>query len=349
MFRDTYKPSKGKTALLTAFFIFWNLPMSEQNNPRISVVIPMYNEEENIKPLFARLFPVLETTGYPFEVICINDGSSDRTAELLYEEQRERRELVIIELARNFGQHAAVMAGFAESRGQWIITMDADLQNPPEEIPCIVEQFRKGHDLVGTIRKGRQDTLFRRIASSLTNHLITKMSGISLEDFGCMLRGYSRNIVAGILENPEYRTFIPALATFFATNPVEIPVRHEERAGGESKYSFIKLLSLQLDLMTGFSMWPLRIMFAVGTIIATIGLLLAIILLAMRLIYGPDWAAEGVFTLFAILFFFTGGQFFAFGLMGEYIGRIFQAVRKRPVYIIGGIKRHNGSHSLTDK
>lgn len=313
--------------------------MSENKKPDISIVIPMYNEEENIIPLFDRLFPVMESLTEKWEVVCVNDGSSDRTLEILNREHARREHLVVVDLARNFGQHAAVMAGFAESRGDWIITMDADLQNPPEEIPAIVEQFRKGYDLIGSIRQGRQDTFFRKAASRITNKVITRISGISLQDFGCMLRGYSREVVTGILENPEYRTFIPALATFFARNPVEIPVRHEERAAGDSKYSLLKLFSLQLDLMTGFSMWPLRIMFGVGTVIAFLGLLLAFILIVMRVIYGPHWAAQGVFTLFAILFFFTGGQFFAFGLMGEYIGRIFQAVRKRPTYIIGKIRR----------
>ncbi len=313
--------------------------MNKTITPQISIVIPMYNEKDNITALFNRLFPVLEALPETWEVVCINDGSSDSTLEVLQQEHSRRSGLVVVDLARNFGQHAAVMAGFAESRGEWIITMDADLQNPPEEIPAIVEQFRQGHDLVGTIRQGRQDTLFRKTASRITNRIITKISGISLQDFGCMLRGYSREVARGILDNPEYRTFIPALATFFAKKPVEIPVKHEERAAGESKYSLIRLLSLQLDLMTGFSMWPLRIMFAVGTAIAFLGLLLAVILLVMRVIYGPHWAAQGVFTLFAILFFFTGGQFLAFGLMGEYIGRIFQAVRRRPAYIIGNITR----------
>ncbi len=308
--------------------------------PRLSIVIPMYNEEVNISRLFERLFPVLQGLEESWEVICINDGSSDHTLELLLEETQRHKGLVIVNLARNFGQHAAVMAGFAQARGQWIITMDADLQNPPEEIPKIVEQFRKGHDLVGSIRQARQDSFFRKVASRLTNRLITKISGISLKDFGCMLRGYSRDVVRGILQNPEYRTFIPALATFFAKNPIEIEVKHEERAAGQSKYSLLKLLSLQLDLMTGFSMWPLRILFIVGSAIALLGLLSALTILVLRLWYGPEWAVQGVFTLFAGLFFLVGCQFFALGLLGEYIGRIFQAVRNRPPFILDWVKRN---------
>ncbi|MGQ9499254.1 MAG: glycosyltransferase [Dissulfurimicrobium sp.] len=308
-------------------------------NPKISIVIPFYNEEANISALLKRLFDVLQAIPEQWEVICVNDGSKDATLKLLLEERAQRKGMVVIDLARNFGQHAAVMAGFRVSRGQWVITMDADLQNPPEEIPKLLAAFRKGHDLIGTIRLRRKDTLFRKFASRIMNRLITRISGISLQDFGCMLRGYSREVVDGIVANSEYRTFIPALATFFARNPVEIPVHHEERAGGSSKYSFLKLLSLQLDLMLGFSMWPLRILFFAGTVIAMLGLLLGVAILAMRFYFGTGWAAEGVFTLFAVLFFIVGGQFFALGLIGDYIGRIFQVVRGRPSYVLKEIYR----------
>lgn len=308
--------------------------MTNDIKPKLSVVIPFYNEEANITALFKRLFDTLRTLSEPWEVVCVNDGSRDETLRLLLEEKNRHKGMVVVDLARNFGQHAAVIAGFKVSSGGWVITMDADLQNPPEEIPKLVEAFRNGHDLIGTIRQGRKDSLFRKFASRVTNRLITRMSGISLMDFGCMLRGYSREVVDGVLNNPEYRTFIPALATFFARNPVEIPVRHEERAGGRSKYSLLKLLSLQLDLMLGFSLWPLRILFFVGTIVALLGLTLGVVILALRLYLGTGWAAEGVFTLFAVLFFIVGGQFFALGLIGDYIGRIFQAVRRRPSYVL---------------
>ncbi len=304
----------------------------------LSIIIPMYNEEENIPCLFDRLFVVLQGLSMPFEVVCINDGSTDKTLDILEKELEKRPGLVVVNLARNFGQHAAIMAGFSKAKGDWIITLDADLQNPPEEIPKLIKEFKKGHDLIGTIRVGRQDTRFRRFSSKVTNWLVARISGISLHDFGCMLRGYSREVVKGILENPEYRTFIPALATFFARNPVEIYVRHEERAAGRSKYSLLKLFSLQLDLMTGFSMWPLRTLFFVGTFMAIFGLVVAAVIIALRLYYGASWAAEGVFTLFAALFFLVGCQFFALGLLGEYIGRIFQAVRKRPTFILEWVK-----------
>ncbi len=311
--------------------------MADDGRVKLSIVIPMYNEEQNVSILTERLFNTLNTLPEPWEVIFVNDGSQDGTLELLVEEQSRRQRLRIVNLARNFGQHAAVMAGFEHAKGEWIITLDADLQNPPEEIPKIVEQFRKGHDLVGSIRMGRRDTVFRRLASRITTWLVSRISVISLQDFGCMLRGYSRPIVEGILQNPEYRTFIPALATFFAKNPIEIPVRHEERAAGDSKYSLLKLFSLQLDLMTGFSLWPLRTLFFAGIAVSLLGLFLGGLILVLRVYYGPEWAAQGVFTLFALLFFFVGAQFLGLGLVGEYVGRVFQAVRKRPPYVLGSV------------
>jgi len=313
--------------------------MSSVEEVKLSIVIPMYNEEQNVSILCERLFGTLKTIPESWEVIFVNDGSHDRTLELLLEEKKQREGMCVVNLARNFGQHSAVMAGFAQARGNWIITLDADLQNPPEEIPKIIEQFRKGHDLVGSIRMGRQDSLFRKLTSRLTTWLVSRISGISLQDFGCMLRGYSKAIVQGILQNPEYRTFIPALATFFAKNPVEIPVRHEERAAGDSKYSLLKLFSLQLDLMTGFSLWPLRTLFFAGIAVSLLGLFLGGLILVLRVYYGPEWAAQGVFTLFALLFFFVGAQFLGLGLVGEYVGRVFQAVRKRPPYVLGEIYR----------
>ena len=301
---------------------------------RVSVVIPMLNEERNIPPLFERLFPVLHGLGETFEVVVIDDGSTDRTLELLQEARKKYPELRFLSFARNFGQHAAVLAGFEASRGEWVITLDADLQNPPEEIPKLVAAFRQGHDLVNTYREGRQDTLFRLAASGLTNYMVRRFSGITLSDFGCMLRGYHRDIVAPMIRRKEFRTFIPALAMLYACSPCEVPVRHSARERGASNYSLFKLLSLQLDLVTSFSITPLRTLFILGWIIGFAGVGFGVLLGVLRLVYDAHWAAEGVFTLFAILFFFIGAQFLAFGLLGEYIGRIYQEVRNRPTYLL---------------
>lgn len=294
----------------------------------------MLNEERNIPQLLGRLFSVLSELKETFEVIAIDDGSTDDTVKLLEAEQARRPELRLVSLARNFGQHAAILAGFEAARGDWVITIDADLQNPPEEIPRLVEQFRLGRDLVGTYREGRQDPVFRKAASWVVNRLMRKFSRIEIRDFGCMLRGYSGEITSALSRHREHRTFIPALATLYASSPIEIPVSHAPRAAGASKYSLFKLVSLALDLMTCFSVWPLRLLFLCGAAISILGVLFGATLLVLRIAFGSTWAAEGVFTLFAVLFFFVGAQFIAFGLLGEYVGRIFQEVRVRPAYVL---------------
>jgi undecaprenyl-phosphate 4-deoxy-4-formamido-L-arabinose transferase len=310
---------------------------SEVQAPFLSVVIPVFNEAENVDHLCARLLPVLRGIGRSFELIFVDDGSRDRTLELLLAQRRANPEIVVRSFSRNFGQHAAVTAGFATARGEFIVTLDADLQNPPEEIPRLVAEFDKGHDLVGTIRRGRQDTWFRKRASKAVNRMTRRMSGIDLHDFGCMLRGYSHEIAQSIAARRELRTFIPALGYIYARNPVEIDVAHEGRHGGQSKYSLLRLFRLQLDLMTGFSLAPLRLLISLGFVVAAFAIGFGLLLIALRLIMGPDWAAYGVFTLFAVLFLFVGAQFIALGLLGEYIGRIFQAVRERPAYVLRDI------------
>ena len=317
--------------------------MPDVVRPIVSVVIPVYFEEENVEQLCARLLPVIRALDVPAEVVFVDDGSKDATLSLLQAEQRRSPEIVIRSFARNFGQHAAVLAGFAAARGDHIVTLDADLQNPPEEIPRVVEQLRAGHDLVGTIRQDRQDSWFRRRASRMVNAMTRRASGIQLHDFGCMLRGYSRDIAKTLAERGESHTFIPALAYVFAKNPVEIPVAHAARDQGTSKYSLIRLFRLQLDLMTGFSQAPMRLLFSAGVLVALSGLFFGAFLIAMRLIYGPTWAADGVFTLFAILFIFLGAQFFALGLIGEYVGRTLGVVRRRPTYVLRDLPDAEGS------
>jgi len=300
----------------------------------LSVVVPVFNEEANLQTLFARTLPVLRKLGKRFELVLVDDGSRDGTLEQLLDARAENPEVVVVSFVRNFGQHAAVIAGFAAARGEFVVTLDADLQNPPEEIPRLVAEYEKGHDLVGTIRVGRQDTLFRKQASKLVNYMTRRMSGIKLRDFGCMLRGYSRDIVKIIAGRGEMGTFIPALASLYARNPVEIEVKHESRHAGASKYSMLKLFRLHLDLVTGFSMAPLRILFTAGLFVAACGFVLALVLLVGRYFFGTEWAAQGVFTLFAILFIFIGAQFVALGTLGEYIGRIFMKVRDRPTFVL---------------
>jgi len=303
------------------------------SDPLVSVVIPVYNEQESLPLLFDRLMPVMENLGRPYEVVFINDGSRDRSLALLLDcRDRFPGRVVVIDFNGNFGQHMAIMAGFAEARGEMILTMDADLQNPPEEIPRIVAAMEEGHDVVGTVRSGRQDPFFRKFASRIVNRVSNRITGLKLNDYGCMMRGYNRRIITFINQCKETTTFIPALAQKFAMNPVEIPIAHSEREQGESKYGLYRLIRLNFDLMTGFSLIPLQAVTMLGMIVSALSFFFSVFLLLRRLVVGPE--VEGVFTLMALNFLFMGITLFSVGLVGEYIGRIYQEVRERPRFVI---------------
>ena len=306
------------------------------NHPEISIVIPVYNEEDGLAALFARLYPALDALGARYEVIFINDGSSDRSAAILREQWQARPDVTrIVLFAANFGQHMAITAGFEQSRGDMVITLDADLQNPPEEISALVDKVREGYDYVGTIRKLRQDSLFRRWDSRAMNRLRERITRIKMTDQGCMMRAYSRSIVETINSCHEVSTFMPALGYAFAKHPTEIEIGHEERYAGESKYSLYSLIRLNFDLMTGFSVVPLQWFSMIGILISSLSVLFVAYLAMRRILVGPE--AEGLFTLFGIAFFLIGLTLFGVGMLGEYVGRIYQQVRQRPRYIIEAI------------
>jgi undecaprenyl-phosphate 4-deoxy-4-formamido-L-arabinose transferase len=304
--------------------------------PDVSVVVPVYNEEAGLPRLFERLYAALDRLNTSYEIVFINDGSTDRSAAMLREQYAKRSDVTRVVLFNgNFGQHMAIMAGFEACRGRRIVTLDADLQNPPEEIGKLLAKMDEGFDYVGTIRRLRQDTWFRRKASRMMNRLRERITDIRMTDQGCMLRAYSRDIVDAINSCREVNTFIPALAYTFAQRPTEIEVAHEERAAGETKYSLYKLIRLNFDLVTGFSAVPLEL-FSLAGILVSLGSLAFFVFLALRrLVIGPE--AEGLFTLFSIAFFLIGICLFGIGLLGEYIGRIYQQVRLRPRYVIQAI------------
>ena len=304
--------------------------------PDVSVVIPVYNEEAGLASLFARLYPALDALGRSYEVVFVNDGSSDRSAALLREQHGRRPDVTrVILFNGNFGQHLAIMAGFEHAGGRCVVTLDADLQNPPEEIGLLVAEMDQGYDYVGTIRKMRRDTLFRRLASRLMNQTRERITRIRMTDQGCMMRGYSRGIVDAINACHEINTFLPALGYTFATRPTEIEVSHEERAAGESKYSLYSLIRLNFDLVTAFSLVPLQLFSLVGIGISLVSFVFVVILAIRRVIVGPE--AEGLFTLFGVAFFLIGITLFGIGLLGEYVGRIYQQVRQRPRFLIQAI------------
>jgi undecaprenyl-phosphate 4-deoxy-4-formamido-L-arabinose transferase len=304
--------------------------------PDFTVVIPVFNEQEVLPALFARLYPALDALSRPYEIVFVNDGSRDRSAALLKTQFELRPEVTrVVLFSSNFGQHRAILAAFAHSRGRYVITLDADLQNPPEEIGRLLIELDAGHDYVGTIRIERQDVAWRRYASRLVNKIRERTTQVKITDQGSMFRGYSRTVVDAVNQCSEYNTFVPALAYTFSMNPTEIRVAHEERGAGKSKYSLFSLMRLNFDLMTGFSSAPMRLFSGIGILIALLSVAFVLYLVVRRLVVGPE--AEGVFTLFAIAFFLLGVALFGVGLLGEYVGRIYDEVRHRPRYIVGTV------------
>jgi undecaprenyl-phosphate 4-deoxy-4-formamido-L-arabinose transferase len=304
--------------------------------PTLSIVVPVYNEEANLDTLFRRLTAVLDALGRPYEILFTNDGSRDRSRVLLSEFFAARPHQVrVIDFNANYGQHQAIMAAFERVRGDVIVTLDADLQNPPEEIPKLLAAIDAGHDVVGGYRAQRQDNIFRRYASRVINGIRERTTRIRMRDQGCMLRAYRRDIVDVIAATHESSTFIPALAMSFASNPTEVEVAHAPRLAGASKYRIYDLIRLNFDLMTGFTLVPLQMFTMAGMFISVLSLFFVIFLFIRRLIVGPE--AEGLFTLFAILFFLAGIIIFGLGVIGEYVGRIHQQVRQRPNYLIRAV------------
>lgn len=300
----------------------------------MSIVVPVFNESANLPSLWARLRPVLDGLDRPWETVFVDDGSRDDSLVILLEiAAGEAGRVRVVELARNFGQHSAILAGFKLSRGEIVVTLDADLQNPPEEIPRLIAAIDEGNDVVGGWREERHDQAYRRYASQLQNRLTSIVVGVPMHDYGCMLRAYRRHIVETVVDCDEKAAFVPALANTFAKRVAEIPVGHDDRASGTSKYNLFSLAKLSLNLITGFSLIPIQMLSITGIGISLLAVTMAVVLLAHRLIYGPQ--EEGaVWTLFAVLFFFIGMIFLALGLIGEYAGRIYTEVRRRPTYII---------------
>lgn len=306
--------------------------------PFLSVVIPVYNEEAVLPALFARLYPALDALGCPYEIVFVNDGSRDRSPALLREQFQARPGVTrVILFNGNFGQHMAIMAGFEYCRGERIVTLDADLQNPPEEIAKLLAKMDEGHDYVGSIRLMRRDVAWRRWASKAMNRLRERLTRIRMTDQGCMLRAYSRPIVDAIRSSREVSTYIPALAYSFAHNPAEVEVAHEERAAGESKYSLYRLIRLNFDLVTGFSVVPLQLFSLFGIGVSIVALAAYFVVIAKRILAGEVNGLWVVWDRDILAFFLIGVLLFGLGLVGEYVGRIYQQVRERPRFLVQAI------------
>ena len=317
--------------------------------PQLSVVIPVYNEEASLPDLFARLYPALDALGVRYEVIFVNDGSRDRSAALLREQwERHPATTRVVLFNANYGQHPAIVAGFEHCRGERVVTMDADLQNPPEEISKLLAAMDAGHDYVGGVRRQREDSWLRRIASKAMNRLRERITRIRMTDQGCMLRAYSREIVAAIAASREVSTFIPALAYTFASNPTEVDVAHAERVAGKSNYPLYKLIRLNFDLITGFSLVPLQLFSMFGMLVAALSLAAYVGVIGYRLYFALHFAEwQDAATVFwdrdILAFFLIGMLLFGLGLIGEYVGRIYHQVRARPRYMVRAVLERPGN------
>ncbi|RMF93290.1 MAG: glycosyltransferase [Candidatus Schekmanbacteria bacterium] len=298
----------------------------------LSVVVPVFNEEENLEKLVKELTNVLKDLSINYEIIFINDGSTDSSWEILKKIKSLYPEVRIYNFARNYGQHTAIFAGFELARGEIILTIDADLQNPPEEIPRFIKKIEEGYDSVGGWRKNRHDPIFRKIVSKLGNIVLNKITGIKLNDYGCMLRAYRKDVVRRIIELNEFSSFfIPALAYRYSKNPTEIPVVHRERERGASKYNALTLLKLNFDILTNSSLLPLQLITLLGILISIFGFVSTSIITILAI---ASKTFKMIHIIVSLLFLFLGIETILIGLIGEYVGRIYYEVRGKPRYVI---------------
>jgi undecaprenyl-phosphate 4-deoxy-4-formamido-L-arabinose transferase len=315
----------------------------------LSLVIPVFNEEQSLPELIRRCLEVGRARGREFEIILVDDGSRDSSRAVIEAAGAANPEVTGVFLNRNYGQHAAVMAGFAQARGEVAVTLDADLQNPPEEIPRLLAKIEEGHDVVGSVRRRRKDTVFRKTVSRWVNGMVRAATKVDMHDYGCMLRAYRRPIVQALLDCRESTRFIPVLANSFALDPAEIEVDHAQRDAGASKYGLFRLLNLYLDLLTCMSTFPLRLASVMGIILSFVGLAAGLFIFAGRLIHGSAWAVDGTFTLFALAFVLLGGLYLGIGIVGEYLARLYNTSRNRPLYcvsrVVGGKNSPAGNDS----
>ncbi|MBS1127493.1 MAG: undecaprenyl-phosphate 4-deoxy-4-formamido-L-arabinose transferase [Nitrospirae bacterium] len=304
----------------------------------ISIVIPLYNEEENVRELHGRLKPVMDEIGDAYEIIFIDDGSTDRTLSLLQEIQAADDTVIVLSLRRNFGQTAAFAAGFDYSRGDIIVTMDGDLQNDPHDIPKLLE-LMKDNDLVSGWRKRRKDPfLSRRLPSIIANALISKVTGVNLHDYGCSLKAYRRDVIKNLKLYGEMHRFIPAVASWYGVRIAEVETTHHPRLRGKSKYGISRTMKVVLDLITvkflqSFSTKPLQFFGPIGIFSGALGFFISLYLSIDKILSGKDIGGRPLLLLGALLII-VGIQFIGMGLLGEMMVRVYHETQKKPIYVI---------------
>jgi glycosyltransferase involved in cell wall biosynthesis len=321
-----------------------------QPRPELTIVVPIKDEEPNITPLYTRLTAVLETLGRPYEIICIDDGSRDATPRLLRELAEHDPRLRVVRMRRNFGQTAAFSAGFDRAQGDVVITIDADLQNDPADIPRLLEKLDEGYDVVSGWRKDRHDAYWsRKVPSQLANGLISWTTGVALHDYGCSLKAYRTEVLQNIQLYGELHRFIPAIASWQGVAVAELPVNHAPRVAGKSKYGLSRTLRVVLDLVTvrfllSYGTRPMQIFGLIGLISIGLGALINLYLVVLKLLSGwTEPLANRPLLLLGILLIIIGVQFISIGLIGELVIRVYYESRNRPIYVVreelnGGVK-----------
>ncbi len=305
----------------------------------LSVVIPFYNEAKNIPIIFDELFQVLEPTKWSWEILAIDDGSIDATFSLLNQEALQRYHVKVVHLRKNFGQTAALSAGFDLAEGDIIITMDGDLQNDPKDIPSLVNKIEEGYDIVSGWREKRQDPFFsRRLPSIIANKMISWVTGVKLHDYGCTLKAFKREVTKNIRLYGELHRFIPAVASWMGVTIAEIPVNHRSRKYGRSKYGISRTIRVLLDLITvkfllTYSTRPIHVFGMWGILAGLAGFGLAGYLTIQRLFFAIPLANRPILLL-AILLIFIGIQFISMGLLGELQVRTYHESQGKPIYYI---------------
>jgi glycosyltransferase involved in cell wall biosynthesis len=305
----------------------------------LSVVIPLLNEEENIPLLYEELKGVLESLDDEHEILFIDDGSTDRSLELLRNLQKNDSHVVVVSFRKNFGQTAAMAAGFDYAQGDVIITMDADLQNDPKDIPRLIEQIKVVNDVVTGWRFDRKDAFInRRLPSIIANKIISKVTGVNLHDYGCTLKAFRKEVIKSVKLYGEMHRFIPAIASGMGIDFTEVKVNHRARRFGSSKYGISRTIRVILDLMTvkfllSYSTRPIQVFGLMGVVSGGIGFLIALIMTFQRQFMGVPLSDRPMLFL-AVLLIFVGIQFISLGLIAELQARTYHESQNKPVYHI---------------
>lgn len=306
----------------------------------LTVVIPVFNEAENLEPLFAQLTDVLDRMGCTYEIIAVDDGSRDDSFAILKRLHEGSPCLKIVRLRRNFGQTAAFAAGFDRARGEVVVTMDADLQNDPADIPRLLGKMAEGHDVVSGWRRDRRDRfLDRRLPSMIANWLISVGTGVHLHDYGCSLKAYRSEVVKNVQLYGELHRFIPALASWMGVSVTELPVKHRSRRFGKSKYGLSRTVRVLLDLVTvrfllSYSARPMQLFGSLGLVSFGLGTITGLYLSAQKVIYGYRYKIDRPLLLLGVLLMVIGVQMLSMGLLGELIVRTYHETQNKPIYMI---------------